>query len=98
MCWQTEVLEQSENFRVKIDGRAFDCAGPVKDNSEWSLRDRFWIEMLQRTGCGIARIRKYRKSRGFAFLIEFLEPSLVQISFAAHFENAWRVAAQLVRH
>src|SRR5215471_19934087 len=46
MCWQAKFLEQSENLRVKIDVCAFDCAGSVKNDSEWAFRDRFWIEML----------------------------------------------------
>ena len=44
--WQTEFLEQSKNLRVKIDVRAFNCAGSVKNDSEWALRDRFRIKML----------------------------------------------------
>ena len=46
MGWQTEFLEQSKNFRVKIDVGAFNRAGSIKNDSEWALRDRFWIEML----------------------------------------------------
>ncbi len=54
--------------------------------------------MLQRTGCSIARIRKQRKTCGFAFLVQFLEAGLVQISFATYLENVWRITAQLMRH
>jgi hypothetical protein len=46
VSWQTEFLEQPKNLRVKIDGRTFNCAGTVKNDSEWAQRDCFRIEML----------------------------------------------------
>src|SRR5690348_3840120 len=87
VAWQTEFLEQSENLRVNIDACAFIRAGSVKNDSEWALCDCFWIEMLYRPGCCIARIRKERKTCGFALAVQLLEAGVVEVSFAADFDN-----------
>ena len=83
---------------MTIDLGAFDCAGPVKNHSERALGGDVWIEVFQRTRGRIPWIGEQRQAGGFALLIEFFEAGFVEISFAAHFENFWSRAGQLVWH
>src|SRR5207248_2605132 len=98
MRGQTELFKQGEDFRVAIDLGAFDCAGPVKNHPERALGGDTWIEMFQRTRGRITRIGEQRQPGRFPLLIEFFEAGFVEISFAAHFENFWTRARQLVWH
>src|SRR5205814_9639045 len=92
----TELFEQLKNFLMSINFGAFGCAHSVKNHSERALCGNAWIEMFQRTGGGIPRIGEQWQFGGFALLIKFFEAGLVEISFAAHFEDFWSCAGQLV--
>ena len=81
---------------MKIDIDAFDGAGSIKNHPERSPRGHFGIELLERTGGGVTRIGKQGQTSRFALFVQFLEAGLIQISFAADFENFWGRAAQLM--
>ena len=57
---QPELFEQREDSGVKIHLRTFDCASSVKNHTERALRRDLRIEMFQRTGCSISRVREQR--------------------------------------
>src|SRR5947209_2089524 len=83
---------------MEMHFRAFDRAGPIKNDSERSFCGDVWIELFKRTGRCVSRIGKQWQSGGFTLFVQFLETCLIQVGFAANFENLWRSAAQLVRH
>src|SRR5947209_20211778 len=83
---------------MEMHFRAFDRPGSIKNDSERPFRRNVWIELFKRTRRCVSRIRKQWQSGGFALFVQFLETCLVQVGFAANFENLWRSAEQFVRH
>ena len=60
---QTEFLKQREHLRVKIEIHSFDRAGAVENNAERTFRHDRRIKLLERAGCGVARVGKDRQAR-----------------------------------
>ena len=60
---QTELLEQRKKLGVLFQRRPFDRAGSIKNDAERTLRRDRRIELLERTGRGVARICENRQAR-----------------------------------
>ena len=59
---QAELLQQRKQFRMLRELDAFDRARAITDEPEWTLRRHRRIELLQRAGGGVARIREDRQA------------------------------------
>ena len=71
---------------------AFDRAGAVKNDPERTLGHQRGIELLQGTGCRIARIGKCRETLFGPIGIQFFEAALVHVNFTAHFKDGRRIS------
>src|SRR5258707_2427759 len=67
----------------------FDMAEAVKNNIERSFGDNAGVELLQRTGSGVARIGEGFLSRSLALSIQLQEAGFGEVNFAARFQG-WR--------
>src|SRR5947209_20537680 len=83
---------------MEMHFRAFDGAGSIKNHSERPFCRDVRIKVFERTRRRVSRIGKQWQSGGLTLFVQFLETGLVEIGFAANFENLWRCAAQLMRH
>jgi hypothetical protein len=89
--WQPESVQQGEKIGMFFQLDAFDRAGAIKNDSERAPGHKRGIELLQRTGCCVARIGERRQALFDAIGIHFFEPVLIHENFAAHFKDGRRI-------
>ena len=59
----------------------------IEDDVERALGDNFGIELIERTGGGVARVGEHFLAGGFALGIQFFKACLGHENFAADFEH-----------
>ena len=94
---QAELFEERENLRVPLEGEPVGGARSIEDHAERALRDDFRIELLERAGCGIARVGEDGQTGRGPLLVQLREAALVHVNFPSHLQESRRRPAQTRR-
>ena len=84
--WQSRFLDEVKPFDLCRAPDATQLSRPVKHNRERTLRHQARIELLQRPGGGVERVRESRLARGFTLAVQLVEGSSRVIDLAPHLQ------------
>ena len=91
-------LERRNHLAVRGEVVASDSARVVEDHVERTLRGDARVELLERAGAGVPRIRERLESGGLLALVERGESVARHVRLAAHLEFAGRVLGKSLRN
>ena len=83
---QAHSAEHGEHFELRIERHAFDVAERVEKGFERAFRGLRRVKLAQRSGGGVARIRKQIVAGLLARFVQLDEIRFIHIDFAAHFQ------------
>src|SRR5690606_7925992 len=84
---ETAFTQASERFAMRLPLCAFESACAVKDRAEAAPGDNGGIELLERSGRGIARVGKGDFTFSLSFFIDFGKLRLWEKDLSAYFQQ-----------